>query len=223
MRIFLSVFSVGPIEKAIDTIWLQTAGVSHATYHKCDFVGDGVKRIMNKKNRDTLWVFIINEFSKTDGGALKAEEIISKMKPLFDDFAELLHLTSLTRILSSNEKAQALRLCRCLPKALRNIKSNKQIKTHMIEFELYQFIDQWGTIGMLNEEAFESIHAHMNTLRRRYVCVRNAVDRERLIKKCFDTMQATMASTQKLTDGRKRIYKSKVVPRVDASDIPEAS
>ena len=91
------------------------------------------------------------------------------------------------------------------------------------EFELYQFIDQWGTIGMLNEEAFESIHAHMNTLRRRYVCVRNAVDRERLIKKCFDTMQATMASTQKLTDGRKRIYKSKVVPRVDASDIPEAS
>ena len=46
---------------------------------------------------------------------------------------------------------------------------------------------------------------------------------ERLIKKCFDTMQATMASTQKLTDGRKRIYKSKDVPTVDASDIPEAS
>ncbi|KAJ1444609.1 hypothetical protein M885DRAFT_580594, partial [Pelagophyceae sp. CCMP2097] len=110
-------------------------------------------------------------------------------------FARLLHLTSATRMLPSEEKTEVLGLCRSVPGLIRAARPNAQIKTHMIEFELHDFIEYWGTIGILNEEAFESIHAHQNNMVRRFACVRNRNHRDELMQRAFDMMQKTKAKT----------------------------
>lgn len=106
--------------------------------------------------------------------------------------------------MTSTEKETVLGLCRSVPRLLRKLKPNKQIKTHMIEFEVHDFIQEWGTLGILNEEAFESIHAHINGMVRRFVCMRNRVHRDTLMKKNFDVMQATKSKTEAMVEARKR-------------------
>jgi hypothetical protein len=90
---------------------------------------------------------------------------------------------------------------------LREISANSQIKTHMIEFELRQFIEHWGTLGILNEEAFESIHAHMNNLLRRFACVRDRNHRDKLMHQAFCVLQSTKEATDKMLEDRKRKMK----------------
>ncbi|KAJ1447569.1 hypothetical protein M885DRAFT_624262, partial [Pelagophyceae sp. CCMP2097] len=148
-----TVFEIGPIEEAIEGTWLASANVSHSTYNKKDFVGGGIKRILDAKNRTSLWAFIRAQYA-IHKDAPSAERLIEKMQPLFEGFARLLHLTSATRMLPSEEKTEVLGLCRSVPGLLRAARPNTQIKTHMIEFELHEFIEYWGTIGILNEEAF---------------------------------------------------------------------
>jgi hypothetical protein len=99
------VFVVGPIEQAIETTWLASVSVSHSTYHKLDFVGNGIKRIVEEKNRESLWTFVGAEYDKAGKDVAQAEELIKKVKPLFDGFAELLHLTCAVRLLTDTEKA----------------------------------------------------------------------------------------------------------------------
>jgi hypothetical protein len=201
------VIVVGPIEQAIETTWLASVSASHSTYHKLDFVGNGVKRIVEKKNQESLWTFVRAEYVKAGKGIALAEELIKKAKPLFEGFAELLHLTCAVRLLTDTEKASALSLCKSVPRMLREVKANSQIKTHMIEFELSQFIEYWGTVGILNEEAFESIHAHMNNLLRRFACVRDRNLRDRLMHTAFCVLQATKSDTDKMVEAGKRKMK----------------
>jgi hypothetical protein len=212
-----TVFVVGPIEEAIETTWLKSVGVSHSTYHKCEFVGNGVKSIIEKKSRESLWTFLRTEYVKAGKDIAAAEELIKKVKPLFDGFAELLHLTCAVRLLTATEKAAALSLCKSVPRMLRGIKPNSQIKTHMIEFELHQFIEYWGTLGILNEEAFESIHAHMNNLLRRFACVRDRNLRDRLMHTAFCVLQATKADTDKMIlAGKRKMKKQRPNPDLAA-------
>jgi hypothetical protein len=191
---------------AIEGTWLSSANVSHSTYHKKDFVGGGIKRIVDEKNRTSLWAFLRAEYGKA-GNADGAEHLIEMMQPhlrLFEGFARLLHLTSATRMLPSEEKTEVLGLCRSVPGLLRAARPNAQIKTHMIEFELHDFIEYWGTIGILNEEAFESIHAHQNNMVRRFACVRNRNHRDELMQRAFDVMQKTKAKTDAMVAERCR-------------------
>jgi len=185
--------------------------VSHSTYHKKDFVGGGIKRIVDEKNRTSLWAFLRAEYGKA-GNADGAEHLIEMMQPLFEGFARLLHLTSATRMLPSEEKTEVLGLCRSVPGLLRAARPNTQIKTHMIEFELHEFIEYWGTIGILNEEAFESIHAHQNNMLRRFACVRNRNHRDELMQRAFDVMQRTKAKTDAMVAERRRPKRRKTVP-----------
>jgi hypothetical protein len=204
-----TVFEVGPIEEAIDTTWLKSVNVSHSTYFAHDFVGGGVKRIVEKKNRESLWTFLRTEYAKAGKDIAAAEELIKKVKPLFDGFAELLHLTCAVRMLTEDEKERVLGLCKSVPRLLREVKPNSQIKTHMIEFELHQFIEYWGTVGILNEEAFESIHALMNGLNRRYACVRDRALRDKLMHKALCVLQATKEKVDEMLQKGKRKKKQR--------------
>jgi len=80
------------------------------------------------------------------------------------------------------------------------------------EFELHEFIEYWGTIGILNEEAFESIHAHQNNMVRRFACVRNRNHRDELMQRAFDVMQKTKAKTDAMVAERRRPKRRKTVP-----------
>jgi hypothetical protein len=158
-----------------------------------------------------LWAFIRAQYA-IHKDAPSAERLIEKMQPLFEGFARLLHLTSATRMLPSEEKTEVLGLCRSVPGLLRAARPNTQIKTHMIEFELHEFIEYWGTIGILNEEAFESIHAHQNNMLRRFACVRNRNHRDELMQRAFDVMQRTKAKTDAMVAERRRPKRRKTVP-----------
>ncbi|KAJ1449865.1 hypothetical protein M885DRAFT_572106 [Pelagophyceae sp. CCMP2097] len=67
----------------------------------------------------------------------------------------------------------------------------------------HEFIEYWGTIGILNEEAFESIHAHQNNMLRRFACVRNRNHRDELMQRAFDVMQRTNAKTDVIVAERR--------------------
>jgi hypothetical protein len=176
-----------------------------------------VAHSVGTKNRELLWTFLRTEYVKAGKDIAAAEELIKKVKPLFDGFAELLHLTCAVRLLTATEKAAALSLCKSVPRMLRGIKPNSQIKTHMIEFELHQFIEYWGTLGILNEEAFESIHAHMNNLLRRFACVRDRNLRDRLMHTAFCVLQATKADTDKMIlAGKRKMKKQRPNPDLAA-------
>ena len=80
------------------------------------------------------------------------EELISKMKPLFDGFAELMHLARTCRVLLDVEVEQLCSLRTSVPRKLRALVTNGQIKTHMVEFEMPAFVRRWRTIVVFCEE-----------------------------------------------------------------------
>jgi hypothetical protein len=74
-----------------------------------------------------------------------------------------------------------------------------------------------GPFGILNEEAFESIHAHMNNLLRRFACVRDRNLRDRLMHTAFCVLQATKADTDKMIlAGKRKMKKQRPNPDLAA-------
>ncbi|KAJ1450076.1 hypothetical protein M885DRAFT_621983 [Pelagophyceae sp. CCMP2097] len=67
-----------------------------------------------------------------------------------------------------NEALTLCGLCESVPRRLRQLVANRQIKTHMVEFEVPRFVRCWRTLGLFCEDTFESIHALMNRMKMRF-------------------------------------------------------
>jgi hypothetical protein len=173
------VFDMGPIEKAVETQFLPSINVSRDVYFGGKFVGVMIKRLMKKENREALWTFLRAQYAKH--GIQGAEVLIAKVKPLFDAFADLMHLARACRVLKDEEVEQLCKLCASVPRQLRKIVTNRQIKTHMLEFEVPAFVRRWRTLGLFCEDPFESIHGLMKKLKSRYACVRDRCKRDELM------------------------------------------
>jgi len=122
------------------------------------------------------------------------EVLIATIKPLFDGWAELLHLATACRVLDDDEVNKLCELCASVPALLRGLVTNRQIKTHMIEFEVPIFVRRWRSLGLFCEDAFESIHALMNRLKRRFACVRDRQKRDELMYKSLTILKESAAS-----------------------------
>jgi hypothetical protein len=91
------------------------------------------------------------------------------------------------------------------------------VKTFMIYFEMRDFIKKWGTIGMFNEDAFESRHAKRNVLKRRYAGVRCIQTRDRCMNKAYASIIATRAARDAGRARTSRKGKGPAVAAVDAA------
>jgi len=85
------------------------------------------------------------------------EVLIATIKPLFDGWAELLHLATACRVLDDDEVNKLCELCASVPALLRGLVTNRQIKTHMIEFEVPIFVRRWRSLGLFCKGAFASL------------------------------------------------------------------
>jgi hypothetical protein len=103
------VFDMGPIEKAVETQFLPSINVSRDVYFGGKFVGVMIKRLMKKENREALWTFLRAQYAKH--GIQGAEVLIAKVKPLFDAFADLMHLARACRVLKDEEVEQLCKSC----------------------------------------------------------------------------------------------------------------
>jgi hypothetical protein len=61
----------------------------------------------------------------------------------------------------------------------------------MVFFEMHDFIEVWGAIGMFNEDTFERRHATRNGLWRRFACVRCTAARDRCMSVAYASLLAT--------------------------------
>jgi hypothetical protein len=84
-----------------------------------------------------------------------------------------MHLARACRVLTNDEIETLCGLCESVPRRLRQLVANRQIKTHMAEFEVPRFVRCWRTLGLFCEGAFESIHALMNRMKMRFACIRD--------------------------------------------------
>ena len=62
----------------------------------------------------------------------------------------------------------------------------------MINFQVHDFIEKWGTVGLFNEDSFESRHARRNAFKRRYACIRASAARDRAIAASYSFLLATL-------------------------------
>ena len=123
----------------------------------------------------------------------KFDTLLSTVKPMLDDYARFLPLVRSTTMLSEDDKKEVLGLCKSLPKQLHDLLPSRsvQVKTFMIYFQVHDFIEKWGTIGLFNEDPFESRHARRNAFKRRYACIRAAAARDRAIAIAYSSLLAT--------------------------------
>jgi hypothetical protein len=79
------------------------------------------------------------------------------------------------------------------------------LKRHMY-LHLIQLAEECKTIGLFSETAFESIHALINAIERRYLSIVGEIGRDRSIRKAFALRQARdgREARQALFDARAR-------------------
>ena len=84
------------------------------------------------------------------------------------------------------------------------------LKRHMY-LHLIQLAQECKTIGLFSETAFESIHALINAIERRYLSIVGEIERDRSIRKGFALRQARdgREARQALLDARVRPSKRK--------------
>ena len=147
-----SVKSKGPIEESLSRFF-DSIQVCQETWNNA-FVGDQISRIFKTENLTKLWAHLRNVYTDT----AKCEDLIALIKPLFEDFAEFLPLVRCARMLTSEEKTRTLELCKKLPRDFheRFPERGVTVKMFMTFYELHDFVEKWGTIGMFNEDAFEA-------------------------------------------------------------------
>jgi hypothetical protein len=123
----------------------------------------------------------------------QGEALIAKLKPLFEGFAELVPLVRTMTVLTPIKKARALELCKLLPEMLHRMCPTRgvTVKAFMIYFEMHDFIKEWDTIGLFNEDAFEARHALRKWLKRRFASIRCIKARDQCMNKAYASLIAT--------------------------------
>ena len=128
--------AMGPIEASIDRVHLPAVNVDRGPYHGGTLVGNMVQRLFSEKNRTALWVPLRSEYAKSPLGAERGDAMVTKLKPLIDAFALLVHHSRTCRVLSDTEVETSCEVCKTFTTLLQSHSPNAQINTHMIEFEL---------------------------------------------------------------------------------------
>jgi hypothetical protein len=99
------------------------------------------------------------------------------------------------RMFTSTEKTRVLVLSKKIPLDYHFMFPERgvTVKMFMIFFEQHDFIEKWGTIGMLNEDAFDARHATRNSYKRRFACMRSDAERDCCICQAHRSRLATRA------------------------------
>ena len=199
-----TVKSKGPIEQSLSRFF-DSIGVCQEAWNNA-FVGDQISRIFKPENLTKLWKHLRDVYADKD----KCEYLIALIKPIFEDFSEFLPLVRCARMLTSEEKSRALALCKELPQDFlrRFPERGVTVKLFMTFYELHDFIEKWGAIGMFNEDAFEARHATRNAYKRRFACMRSDAERDRHICQSYRSRLATRAVCEEATNKTKRQKKS---------------
>ena len=98
------------------------------------------------------------------------EEETRSFLPIWKQLGVVTELSLAARILNDDEKKKFGAACECYQKLASDASGDKEkpLKRHMYA-HMKRLADEEGTVGLFSETAFESIHAVINAIERRYL------------------------------------------------------
>lgn len=173
----------GLVEKALEK-FLQRIGVQRQAYYSGAFVGNHVHILLN--NLDGLWDAMrsaANDATPIEGEETpraKVDEIIERVRPFWENFSVLHRECRKNKVLTD---AEVETLCKAAAGMVRGARrafpeKHLELKLHVIESHLVEFVKTWRSAGLFIEDAIESLHNLVNKLNRRFSCLHGKIKSE---------------------------------------------
>jgi hypothetical protein len=201
----------------------ESLGIVAQAYFSGAYVGNHIRTLLKKCGK----IFrALRKIASDDEERAKLNAILAPYYKRWTMLYELFKLTKAPRMLEPREIEHIAKLAPLYANELRasvktewrreahGLKKGKRVhlplKLHMLEAHVPRFARRWGSVGLFAEDAFESIHALMNKLRRSCASMRNKIaqDIAVLIKLSVAQSRSVAAKSQVLAASRKRVKRA---------------